>query len=677
MEHASLTHLSIGNQIMVNINNSDEHEEEEILPFALSEYPGNGTEDFRSQRRRTATKIQNTTTAEIALKRATHSHSHDYSVASDKFFSQVGALEYTTNFKHHAEDINRQVEMVQNMKFHTQSDSFPTTTVGLPSSSLDIDGRQVTNQIESIESAGLEQKALPSLNRLGAFVRMASNTLPPFKTLISERQQMKDEPSVRVVEMERAGYNKTVGHKILCSKENGDQLTRLSSGCIDHLRNSVPRHQDESKSTDDEREGCVIEHSGSSLAIVDHKDFMGCSGNEMSSYPSSTAGLVSPSHSTVDHQVKNENSRSKSKESLKASTSMWQQRDDDTVLLESLNDSVIGMQREQQQISDASSASRARTMFSSTMSSMSVASGPRNSDDFDRYCSPDIVQENKNITRETITSRRKCLRSFEVAVPMPQHHTVREVMDVLSNPDLLRIWYEPVNALTVTDRKGGPLPAASPPFYSDGLVNNIGTYRNPSFEEKEEYDEGDGDVIIRSAAEEKLMITDKQREQHDGEWIQASTTTLISPYAHTNILARSFESSRAAIGFPTCGDISMFIERNKAQVGLSIGPFKGGTILSHTITVLEVRGENDECSITLIDDVKILDKDEEYRKFCSCFEMIQWAPPSVDGYMDQTIKSLENLRSLVQSRGITASARNSNIISRPEESSTMTQPLLG
>lgn len=121
----------------------------------------------------------------------------------------------------------------------------------------------------------------------------------------------------------------------------------------------------------------------------------------------------------------------------------------------------------------------------------------------------------------------------------------------------------------------------------------------------------------------------------------------------------------------------MFIERSKAQVGLSIGPFKGGTILSHTITVLEIRGENDECSITLVDDVKILDKDEEYRKFCSCFEMIQWSPPSVDGYMDQTIKSLENLRSLVQSRGITASARNSNIISHPEENSTMTQPLLG
>jgi len=641
---------------MVNINNSDEHEEEEILPFALSEYSGDGKVDL---------KIQNTTTVEIALERATNSHSHDYSVARDKFLSPVGALEYTTNFKHDAEDINRcqNMETVQNMKFHTQSDSFPSATVGMPSSSFDIDGRQATNQTES---TCLEQKASPSLNRLGAFDLMASNNLPPSKILMSEKQQTKDEPSVRVIEMERAGYNKTVGDVILCSKENGDQLTRLSSECIEHLRNSVTHHQDESKSTDGEREGYLIEHSSSPIA------------NEMLSYPSSTAGLVSPSHCTVDHQVEHEDSRSKSpKESLKASTSMWQQQDDDTVLLESLNDSVIGMQGKEQQNSDVSSASRARTMYSSTMSSMSVASGPCNSDDFDRYCNPDIVRDNRNITRETITSRRKCLRSFEVAVPMPQHNTVIEVMDVLSNPDLLRIWYEPVNALTVTDRKGGSLPSASPPLYSDGLVNNVGMYRNPSFEEKEEYDEGDGDVIIRSAAEEKLMITDKQREQHDGEWIQASTTTLISPYAHTNILARSFESSKAAIGFPSCGDISMFIERSKAQVGLSIGPFKGGTILSHTITVLEIRGENDECSITLVDDVKILDKDEEYRKFCSCFEMIQWSPPSVDGYMDQTIKSLENLRSLVQSRGITASARNSNIISHPEENSTMTQPLLG
>jgi len=83
--------------------------------------------------------IQNTTTAEIVLERATHSHSHDYSVASDKFISQGVAHEYTTNFKHNAKNINR----YQNI--HIQSESVPSTTAGMPLSLSEIDADHETN----------------------------------------------------------------------------------------------------------------------------------------------------------------------------------------------------------------------------------------------------------------------------------------------------------------------------------------------------------------------------------------------------------------------------------------------------------------------------------------------------------------------------------------------------
>ena len=53
---------------------------------------------------------------------------------------------------------------------------------------------------------------------------------------MSERRQTKDERSVKVVDMERAGKNKTVGDVILCSQEIDDQFTRVSRGCMGDLQ---------------------------------------------------------------------------------------------------------------------------------------------------------------------------------------------------------------------------------------------------------------------------------------------------------------------------------------------------------------------------------------------------------------------------------------------------------
>jgi len=680
-----MIHICEENKKMIDINYSEEHEEE-VLPFALADCQDERTCDIYNQmKEKDSIETENITAAEIAIERA--SHSHMYSMAGDKFLQQGGAFETASNIKHRASSIDRyhqRIEINPDTKSQTQSDPAPSTNVGLSSLSSDGSGFRVTNQIKSNESAAPKQKMLRNLDQWERLDHIASNVSPPFAIVMNERQTF-DGSSVRIETEEAVDY----------SSGNINQRTHLSSTCRDNLRVGTSTLRYENKPTHGgSREGCPIGHSESSLAISGtpnhsmssyHKVYSGFNKNEVFSNPCSEVRIASSLHSVVNHPqqdstVENGFSRLKIKESMNASTSMQQRDHDSTVLSKTLTDDFIGVHSNEHEMSGMYLPSQAKTTAVASTGSSTRAAILSNSVELDRHRStPFTIQDNRNITRERITSRRTCLKSFEVAVSMSPHNTVGEVMDVLSNPDLLRIWYEPVNALTVTDRKGGSLPPPLHPFYSDGLTDNIGMYRSPSFEEKEEYDEDDGDIIIQSASEEKAINANKQREQHDGEWIQASTTTLTSPYAHTNLLARSFESSKAAIGFPSYGNINMFIERNKAQVGLSIGPFKGGTVLSHTITVSEIC-EEVGYSITLIDDVKILDGDEENQRCCfgfsgSCFDVIQWTVPSMDGYIEQTIKSLENLRNLVQCQGSTVSARNDSI-SYIDKGSTITQPLL-
>ena len=109
------------------------------------------------------------------------------------------------------------------------------------------------------------------------------------------------------------------------------------------------------------------------------------------------------------------------------------------------------------------------------------------------------------------------------------------------------------------------------------------------------------------------------------------------------------------LGFPGYGNVTMFIERNSAQVGFTLGPFKAGTMLSHKIVVTE---EVDGLGVILTDEVTVLNKDEEVDGWvlCSCFESMrditrQWRTVSLDGYIDQTKASLRNLVDLVEGGG--------------------------
>lgn len=229
-------------------------------------------------------------------------------------------------------------------------------------------------------------------------------------------------------------------------------------------------------------------------------------------------------------------------------------------------------------------------------------------------------------------------------------------MDVVSNPDLLRFWDESIDNLIVTDHKGG---AGQSLVHdnSDGDDDQEMAYEEPDIEDF------DDDMIVppakaveRKDTKDASMHTD-QRQQYDGEWIEASTSEIIPPASHTNIVDGCVRMTRKLFGFGNYGSVSMFIERNRNQVSFTVGPFKAGISLSHKITVEETATERD--GVILVDEVKIIDPLAEYdhdsHGSCSCFGHINdilsdWFSPSIEGYISQSRKSLLNLTDLIMRR---------------------------
>lgn len=173
--------------------------------------------------------------------------------------------------------------------------------------------------------------------------------------------------------------------------------------------------------------------------------------------------------------------------------------------------------------------------------------------------------------------------------------------------------------------------------------------------------------------------------KYDGEWIEASTPELVLPYAHQTFMEMCLRKVSNFLGFPSYGNVTMFIERNSAHVGFTLGPFKSGTMLSHKMVVTQdqTRSTNngERPNVMLMDEVTIMnnnadgssDANEYYYHDkeiedgwigCSCFESVldvsrSWYKASLDCYVDQTKTSLRNLVDLIE-RGGEMNAHQSN-----------------
>jgi len=248
-------------------------------------------------------------------------------------------------------------------------------------------------------------------------------------------------------------------------------------------------------------------------------------------------------------------------------------------------------------------------------------------------------------------------KSFQVSLSVNTNVTIREAMDVVCNPDMLRLWLESIDALVVTDQKGGTGSKTKYSMSSADLESEL-MYQETSLD-----DLGDSVIVPPAIAvrnpHKSSIERSRTREEYDGEWIVASTSEIIPPLTHTNMVENCVRKTRELFGFNQYGSVSMFIERNLDQVSFTVGPYKGGVSLSHKIMV---RGlDSDDHGLRIIDEVKIVEGsgmigDEYSKTFCSCLESVKevlsgWFEYSIDGYVEQTQRSLINLIDLIERGG--------------------------
>ena len=235
-------------------------------------------------------------------------------------------------------------------------------------------------------------------------------------------------------------------------------------------------------------------------------------------------------------------------------------------------------------------------------------------------CSPSSDQTSTFATRDRSRSlelnsirntgvfvRQLDTASFEVSIDLIPHCTVPDIMEVVGNPSLLRLWCESIRSLVITNS-------------SEGARN--ATNRNGNAQED-----------------------DRQRAQYDGEWTELVSTELVAPPSASSCVYSTSKTLWNYIGFPTYGKISMFVERQKGRVGLTVGPFPGDLTVSHTISV----DDTEPNMMKIVDRVTLARDVSGSELLCGLFECFESCfLPTIKGYIDQTVSSLTRLRVLVE-----------------------------
>lgn len=185
-------------------------------------------------------------------------------------------------------------------------------------------------------------------------------------------------------------------------------------------------------------------------------------------------------------------------------------------------------------------------------------------------------------------AKRTSTNSFEVAIEMSCGNSV---MDVLGNPTLLPLWCDAVPSLIVTQ-------------CSEGSQGAAGTDR-----------------------------------EYDAEWLEATTPYLVPP-PNSSCIYSLIRTVQSSFGFPTFGRVTLFVERHRNQVGLTIGTFDGGLEVFHKLRVQPLLGGK----VRLTDEVRL--QFEEYSTWSALQSVFL---PNLGDYMNQACSSMARLRFLVES----------------------------
>jgi hypothetical protein len=207
--------------------------------------------------------------------------------------------------------------------------------------------------------------------------------------------------------------------------------------------------------------------------------------------------------------------------------------------------------------------------------------------------------------REGIKSFHDDHQSFEVSMTVEAPCVAQDVMSILGNPELLKLWCDPIRALVVTK----------------------------SSEEAGDHREAE------------------QGREYEGQWIEATTGSLESPPSNVGYVYNAGRLILENLGLSSYGKVTMFVERPRGQVGLTVGPFSGGVYAAHTISIVE-----DGNLLKVVDRVRLTKAEDElgfasmfFCGGCGVFDSLnRCLLPTVVGYMEQVESSMARLRVLCE-----------------------------
>jgi hypothetical protein len=235
--------------------------------------------------------------------------------------------------------------------------------------------------------------------------------------------------------------------------------------------------------------------------------------------------------------------------------------------------------------------------------------------------------------------------SFDVSIDLVVPNcTVADVVDIVGNPDMLHLWCDAVSSLVITSMSEGAQDAGANRRRRINVRSD--TTMTPVVEP------------VGNDARHPRQEQELHREYH-GEWIEATTAQLILPV--NNSLSCIYSTSRmllTAMGFPTYGKITMFVERHRGHVGLTMGPLPGGYEVLHCIQVETISGVDRRIRMTDHVRLQTIDFDsartgashsEANVNFCGLFSVFERCfLPTPEDYMDQVLNSMARLRFLVE-----------------------------
>lgn len=235
---------------------------------------------------------------------------------------------------------------------------------------------------------------------------------------------------------------------------------------------------------------------------------------------------------------------------------------------------------------------------------------------------------------ESVETQIESDDSFEVSLLLQGHAycTVEDVMEVISNTDLLNQWCSPIDAIIVTSSSN----EGSCSINLDEKMISV-------------------ECGLRSCS---LRDDVHKAREYEAEWIEATTSSLESPSSGVGFFLNAGQNALQSLGCSSYGRITMFIERRHGRIGLTIGPFHGGIYAYHSISVSQEDQSSNNSRIRIIDHVRLTRENQEESfssvgilgcAMGSCLSHFFF--PSVTGYIDQTALSMARLLVLLENKG--------------------------